>query len=57
MEDLAVGGAKLALRVAKHSVRPLLIGYITNRALQTLERSRLPAMRMARMTPAEQVGS
>ncbi|GAX83008.1 hypothetical protein CEUSTIGMA_g10435.t1 [Chlamydomonas eustigma] len=55
MEDLAVGGARLALHVAKHSVRPLLIGFIANRALQTLERSRLPAIRMAKMSPAEQV--
>lgn len=55
VEDLAVGGAKLALHVARRSVRPLLVGLIVHRALRTIEGSRLPAMRMARMSPAERL--
>ena len=55
VEDLAVGGAKLALRVARRSVRPLLVGLVVHRALRTIEGSRLPEMRMARMSPAERL--
>ncbi len=54
-EDLAVGGARLAWGVARRSARPLLVALVVGRALQTVGRGRLPEMRMARMTPAEQV--
>ena len=55
IEDIAKGGASLALRVARKSVRPLLIGLVVNRALRTIEASRLPEVRMARMSPAERL--
>lgn len=50
-----VGGARGALRLARISVRPVLIGLIVNRAIATLEAARAPEARAARMTHAEQV--
>lgn len=55
MEDVAVGGAKLAVRVARRSIRPILIGFIINRTLQTLEDSRCTALRLAKLPLKDQM--
>jgi hypothetical protein len=54
-EDIAVGGVKLALGIARRAARPLLIGFVVHRALSTVENARLPACRTARMSPAERL--
>eukprot|EP00197_Chlamydomonas_leiostraca_P010551 CAMPEP_0202865700 /NCGR_PEP_ID=MMETSP1391-20130828/6304_1 /ASSEMBLY_ACC=CAM_ASM_000867 /TAXON_ID=1034604 /ORGANISM="Chlamydomonas leiostraca, Strain SAG 11-49" /LENGTH=514 /DNA_ID=CAMNT_0049545567 /DNA_START=40 /DNA_END=1585 /DNA_ORIENTATION=+ len=49
LEDVAVGGAKLALRLARKAVRPALIALVLHRTLSTLEDSRTLEARMSRL--------
>jgi len=55
VEDIVKGSARFALGAAKKAVRPVLVGLVVHRALRTIEASRLPAVRLARMKPADQI--
>ncbi|GLC46284.1 hypothetical protein PLESTB_000994800 [Pleodorina starrii] len=55
LEDVVVDGSKLALKVALKAARPVLVGLVLHRVLQTLDRSRSLEVQLSRMTPEKAV--
>ncbi|MEW5299426.1 MAG: hypothetical protein WDW36_002444 [Sanguina aurantia] len=54
VEDVAVDGARHAIRLAKKAARPVLVGLVLARALQTLQASQDPALVISKLPLSQQ---